>query len=133
MEPFEKDSLSDQELDAMMAAWKSPTAPARLRTAIFPVASAPWWRRIGSISFRVPLPVACAVAILFALEAWRSLTPPPTRIVIRTERVEVPVVKREVVTQTIYRDRIVERTVPQEWQPVAELRSRIIRRRNDQN
>ncbi len=137
MEPFEKDDLSDRELDAILPAWKSPPAPVRLRAAVFPKSSTPWWRAIWTISFRIPLPVACVLAILLAFAAWRWVTPPPPRIVIHTERVEVPVVKKEIVT--VYRDRIVH--IPaatagsnaHELQPVAELRPRIIRRRNAQN
>ena len=138
MEPFENDELSDRELDALLSAWIAPPAPARLRTAVFP-ASKPWWRTLWSASFRVPVPVAFCLAIMLAFVAWRWLTPGAPRVVIRTERVEVPVVKREVLTNTIYRDRIVH--VPaataglnvHELQPVAELRPRIIRSPNAQN
>jgi len=49
------------------------------------------------------------------------------RVVIRTERVEVPVVEERVVTRTVYRDRPAAK-----WQPVAELRPRIIRGADDQ-
>ncbi len=139
MEPFEKDELSDRELDAILPAWRCPPAPARLRAAVFPAASRPWWRALWNLSFRVPMPVACGLAIMLALLVWRGFTPPRPRVVIRTERVEVPVVKREVVTRTVYRERIVH--VPaatssvnaSELQPVAELRPRIIRRQNAQN
>jgi hypothetical protein len=137
MEPFEEDELLDRELDAILPAWKSPPAPARLRAAVFPNTSAPWWRTLWTTSFRVPLPAAVGVALLLAFGAWRWFTPPPARVVIQTERVEVPVVKKEIVT--VYRDRIVH--VPaatagsnaHELQPVAELRPRIIRRQNAQN
>src|SRR5258708_7241505 len=143
MEPFEDDELSDRELDALLSAWIAPPAPARLRAVVFP-ASKPWWRTLWSASFRVPVPVAFCLAIMLALVAWRWvawrwLTPVAPGVVIRTERVEVPVVKNEVLTRTVYRDRIVH--VPaapaglnvHELQPVAELRPRIIRSRNAQN
>jgi hypothetical protein len=113
MEPFEKDQLSDQELDAMLPAWKSPVAPTRLRSAVFADPRQSWWRRVWNISFRVPLPVACAVAILFALGLWRWLTPPPPQVLPNTAAASS--------------------FNPSEMQPVSELRSRIIRRRNDQN
>ena len=131
MNRFEED-LPEQELDEMLATWKSPPAPGWLRAALFPDSSVPWWRRIWQFSFRVPLPVACLLALLIAVIAWR-----PARVVIQTQRVEVPVVKVE--TVTVYRDRVVR--VPQqmagwnqsELQPVTELRPRIIRRQNAEN
>ena len=138
MEPFENDELSDRELDALLSAWIAPPPPACLREAVFP-ASKPWWRTLWSASFRVPVPVAFCLAIILALVAWRWLNPGAPRVVIRTERVEVPVVKKEVLTNTVYRDRIVHVPAPaaglnvHELQPVAELRPRIIRSRNDQN
>jgi hypothetical protein len=52
------------------------------------------------------------------------------REIVRTERVEIPVVKEQVVTRLVYRDR----PVPldrHELQPVAVLRPVIIRRGND--
>jgi hypothetical protein len=144
MEPIDRSELSNDELDSMLPEWQSPRAPARLRAALFPEKALsgkprPWWRSIWTASIRVPLPVACALAILIALAVWRSLTPPPERVVVRTEQIRVPVVKHEIVTKTVYRDRIVHpaaaapRLDTDQLQPVAELRPRIIRRQNAQN
>jgi hypothetical protein len=138
MEPFENNELTDREMDALLSAWTAPPAPARLRAAVFP-ASKPWWRNLWRASFRVPVPVAFCLAIMLAFVAWRWLTPGAPRVVIRTERVEVPIVKREILTNTVYHDRIVHVPDPpaglnvHELQPVAELRPRIIRNRNAQN
>jgi len=139
-ERFENDEeLSDRELDSILPEWKSPIAPQHLRAALFPEAPASSWRRLWSISIRVPFPVACCLAIVLALVVWRWGTPPPPRVVIQHDRVEVPVVKQEVVTRTVYRDRIVHappaasKSSASELQPVVELRPRIIRRQNDQN
>jgi hypothetical protein len=132
MEPFEKDELQDRELDGMLRQWQAPQAPPRLRQAVFPKPSRPWWLRLWTTSIRVPLPVACA--LLLALAAGASLWPRPApapRTVVKTERVEVPVIQERVVTRTVYRDRELES--PKAWRPVAELRPRIIRSRNDQN
>ena len=122
MEPFEKDELTDRELDAMLPQWKAPSASARLKAAVFGERRAPWWRRLWSASIRVPAPVACALAVLLMLLAvrWSRLSGAPPQVVVRTERVEVPVVQERVV----YRDRPIADAV---WQPVAELRPRIIR------
>ncbi len=67
----ENDELSERELDAILRAWKSPVAPARLRAAVFPEARVRWW----NWTVRVPLPVAFGLAVLVALAAWRSFTP----------------------------------------------------------
>ncbi|MGA3095057.1 MAG: hypothetical protein ABSF25_01275 [Bryobacteraceae bacterium] len=123
MEPFDKDELSDRELDAILAAWESPPAPARLRAAVFPEASKPWWRALWSASIRVPVPVACFLVLALAFAAWRWFPPAAPRAV----------------TKTVYRDRIVRAPADtagsnsHQLQPVAELRVRIIRSRNAKN
>ena len=110
MEPFEQDELTDRELDRILAEWKSPEAPARLRAALFPEESASPWSRFWNISFRVPLPVACGLILLLTLFFWRWSGFPP----VRTDR---PVVVSN----------------PSELQPVKEIRPRIIRRQDAQN
>jgi hypothetical protein len=73
MEPFREDELSDQELDAILREWKAPGPPAHLRAALFPDGSRGWWRKVWSLSIRVPVPVMAMVAIMLALAAWRGL------------------------------------------------------------
>jgi hypothetical protein len=133
MEPFEKDELSDLELDRMLPQWSAPDAPARLKSAVFPERSGPWWRRLCSTSIRVPVPVLCGVMLVMAvMVAIRSARPvPPPAVVVKTERVEVPVIQERVVTRTVYRER--PATMPLAWRPVRELRPRIIRSGNAQN
>jgi hypothetical protein len=124
MEPFEKDELTDRELDGMLPQWKAPSAPARLKAAVFGERRAPWWRRLWSASIRVPVPVACALAVLMAVAMVAIMRPAPLpapRVVVRTERVEVPVVQERIV----YRDRPV--VADAAWRPVRELRPRIIK------
>src|SRR5207245_5860222 len=113
MEPFEKDELTDRELDGMLAQWKAPSAPARLKAAVFGERRAPWWRHIWSASIRVPVPVACALLVIVALAAGAMLRGP--RVVVRTERVEVPVYREAPAVSNAA------------WRPVRELRPRIIR------
>lgn len=72
MEPFGSNELSDQELDRLLQEWKTPPAPARLRGKVL---GGPW-RRFWNLSIRIPLPVACCLAILLALAAWRWSTRP---------------------------------------------------------
>jgi hypothetical protein len=109
MEPFEKDELTDQELDALLPAWNAPEMPATLKARIFPK---PWWRRIWGASIRVPVPVACAVAALLAAAATRSFLPgrPP---------------------QPAVRSESAHRVAAIVWHPVRELRPRIIRSGNE--
>jgi hypothetical protein len=115
MQPSENDELTDRELNVILPAWKAPAAPARLRAAVFPEGPGPWWRRLWSGSVRIPVPVACCLAILLALAAWRWLTP-----------------------RTIYRDRLVPVAAgagsdPSQLRPVMELQPRIVRSGDVQN
>jgi len=130
MEPFEKDELSDRELDALLPQWKAPEAPARLKAAVFPPRARPWWLAVWSASFRVPVPVACALllGLAFAAARWTRPLPPP-RVIVRTERVEVPVIQERVVTRTVYRTpkAPAPATASVAWRPVQELNPRIIR------
>jgi hypothetical protein len=125
MEPFEHDELSDSELDSLLKKWEAPPAPARLRAAIFPEEARSKWRRFWGASFRVPLPVAGALAIALALGAWQWRKPGAPRELVRTERVEVPVWKERVIVRTVVRYRAAPPL--QTLRPVAELRPRIIR------
>ena len=125
MEPFDRDELSDSELDNLLKKWEAPPAPARLRAAVFPEEPKPKWRRLWSVSFRVPMPVAAALALGLALAAWQWPRPGAPLELVRTERVEVPVLQERVVTRTVYRYRAAPPA--QTLKPVAELRPRIIR------
>jgi hypothetical protein len=133
MEPLEHDELSQSELTGMLQEWEAPEAPARLRAAVFPHADAPWWRRLWHASIRVPLPVACALAALAGVLALRVPKPPAPTVVVRTERVQVPVERERIVTRYIYRQAPSHGLTFQELRPVAELRPRIIRRNDAQN
>ena len=135
MEPLDKDELSDRDLDDLLKVWKSPKPPARLRAAVFPEPPRPWWRNLWGASIRLPVPLVCGLTLVLALAGWQWSARIAPRVVIKTERVEVPVVKEQVV----YRDRIVHAPASTQGpdanrlQPVAELRPRIIRRTDAQN
>lgn len=139
MEPFEEDRLTQSELDALLREWKTPTAPSRLRAGVFPEAP-PWWLRLWRGSVRIPLPVACCLGVLLAAGAWRLLRPaPPTpaSVVVRTERVEVPVrvpVEHDrVITKYVYRRPPSTGLTFKELRPVTELRPVIIRSNDEKN
>ena len=109
MEPFEPDELPQQELDELLRQWEAPAPPSRLRAAVFPESARPWWRRVWTASVRVPLPVACCLALLFAVVVWRA-------------------VRRVPVEQEAHRVLTFE-----ELRPVVELRPRIVRSGHVQN
>ena len=120
MEPFEEHELSDRELDALLPEWKIPTAPGRLRAAVFPEAARPWRRRglkkWWSASIRIQVPVALCVLVLMAAAWWQW-----------SARVAAPVV-----APVVIQDRRIE-VEPVAVQPVAELQPRIIRREHVPN
>jgi hypothetical protein len=107
MDPFEKDELSDSELDSMLPQWKAPDRPERLRAALFPERRA-WWKKVWSLSIPVPVPVA---VILVALAVVLAMRWP-------RERVEFKPVQ-------VAADR--SPNSGSAWRPVAELRPRIVR------
>ena len=146
MESFEsnRDELQDDpELNVVLRQWRTPPVPLRVRQALFPKQSQTWWRKAWATSIRVPLPVAMALLVVLSMAAWRW----GSRTMIKTERVEVPVIQERVITRTVFRDRNVESPNPAvslpvgpapRWRPVTELRPRIIpaggdRSPNDQN
>lgn len=106
----ENDELSDRELDRLLRQWSAPAAPERLRAAVFPEGRRAWWGRFWSGSIRVPVPAACAVALLLGFAAWRW-TALPAR---------VPVVERAAAGVT-------------KFQPVLELRPRIVKAEDASN
>ena len=96
--------------------------------------------RLWSVSVRVPLPVACCLAVLLAAGIWRMLRPAPApaeSVVVRTERVEVPVQvpvgHDRVITKYVYRRPPSTGLTFKELRPVTELRPVIIRSNDEKN
>ncbi len=131
MEPFDNEELSDRELNGILREWQAPPTPTRLGKCIFAERHKPWWRRIWTTSIRVPVPVAACLVLLFLLSVRQRQAPAPPRVVVKTERVEIPVVTERVVTKLVYRERPAATFYG--LQPVAELRPRIIRSGNAPN
>ena len=131
MEPNE-----DSELRDLLRVWQAPPVPvADMERRLFG-ARGSWWRA----SIRVPFPIACCLVLLMAAVVWRSARPPktlPPRVVIQTERVEVPVVRDRVVTKIVYKNRRARAHEHEltfnELRPVAELRLRIVRHQDAEN
>ncbi len=132
MEPFEPDELSQQDLDDLLKEWQATSAPPpHLRAALFPDICVPWWRRMWTLaSIRVPLPLACCLALLLGVAIWRVARPPsPVPVspaILHTQSAEPPV---EPERASVPRQSLTFN----ELRPVAELRPRIIRSQNAKN
>jgi hypothetical protein len=79
MEPLGNRDLSEKELECLLREWKTPNAPGALRGRIFPRRSQvfrnilrSWWRQFWRASIRIPVPVACCLAVLLAIAWWKS-------------------------------------------------------------
>jgi hypothetical protein len=133
MEPFEKDELSDSELERLLRLWEVPDAPMQLREAVFGQSRGERWWAVWSASIRVPVPMIALVAVVLAIAFWKwprqmVVRESPPRVEVKTVREEVPVVKKQVVTRVVYRDRNSRQADDdRELRPVAELRPRVIR------
>jgi hypothetical protein len=137
MEPFEKDDLSDGELKGLLRSWEVPDPPAGLREAVFGPSRGPRWRAVWGTSIRVPVPMIALAVFVLVIAFWKwprqvVVRESPPRVEVKTVRVEVPVVKqvvkKEVVTRVVYRDRSSRQAdEDRELRPVTELRPRIIR------
>lgn len=133
MDPHE--DWSDQELSRRLQEWQVPAAPANLRARVFAAPARPWWIRIWTASIQIPVPVAACLLALLAWSAWKyfmavTTAPPAPLVMVRTDRVEVPVIRERVVRQLVFRDRPVVASPLQtgELRAVTELRVRVIRR-----
>ena len=100
----ENDELSDRELDRLLRQWSAPAAPERLRAGVFPEGRRGWWARFWSGSVRVPVPAACAVAMLLGVSVWRWMAPPARVVIVQAPAAGAP-----------------------KFQPVLELRPRIVK------
>jgi hypothetical protein len=133
MEPVEKDELSDAELKGILRLWEAPVPPAQLRGAVFGRSHGTRWRAVWGASIRIPVPIAGLIVLVLAGAFWKwprqiVVRESPPRVEVKTVRVEVPVVKKELVTRVVYRDRNSRQAdEDRELRPVAELRPRIIR------
>jgi hypothetical protein len=125
----------DLELHELLQEWQAPSTPPTLEARVLTPRRT---QRRSVLSFlltghvRVPVPVALSLVSLISLLAWRLATPTapvPPQIVVRPERIEVPV--ERVVERIVYRDRAapvaIEPASGVELLPVTELRARVIR------
>lgn len=131
MKSHEYGPLDDGELDRLLKTWTVPQAPsARMRAALFASRGKPWHQYFWKASVRIPVPVAAAIVILIGLVLMYRPAPAPPITLVRTQRVELPVVTERVVTKVVFRNPpppSAETFSLSELKPVAEFRPRIIR------
>jgi hypothetical protein len=129
VEPFDRDELSEQELDSLLHEWQAPEAPARLKRAVFPAPAGPWWRRLWQV--RVPLPAAVAMAAALVFGAWRWSTNAGPVVVVKTERVGVPMVQATPnAPPSAEPGKVAPQKRSRELRPVMELKPIILRSAN---
>ena len=66
---------NDSDLRQLLREWKAPQTPASLESRVLPPRQN-WWRVLLHGYIRIPVPVACCLAILMAGAAWRLATNP---------------------------------------------------------
>lgn len=66
---------NDSDLRQLLREWKTPETPASLESRVLPPRQS-WWRLLLHGYIRVPVPVACCLAILMIGAAWRLATGP---------------------------------------------------------
>ncbi len=79
------DRHDDAQLRGLLREWQVPDAPASLAQRVLEaqrvlgsrVKPARWWHFLLSGYIRVPVPVACALAVLLSVAMWRVSVRPP--------------------------------------------------------
>lgn len=66
---------SEARLKEVLQEWQAPPVPESLAQRVLHRKD-PWWRFLLAGYIRVPVPVACCVAIVVIFAAWRSVRPP---------------------------------------------------------
>jgi hypothetical protein len=69
----------DTQLRGLLREWKAPEASASLEQRVLGSLPSPqpWWRFLLSGYIRVPVSVACGVALLLTAAVWRVSVRPP--------------------------------------------------------
>jgi hypothetical protein len=97
----------DPELHNLLKEWQAPAPSASMENRVLSSRRS-WIHLLLSGYVRVPIPVAACLVVAIAAGGWRlsrPVVPPAPKIVVKSERVEVPVIRERVVTKLVYRDR----------------------------
>jgi len=70
------DRKDDSELSDLLREWTAPETPRALESRVLRPARS-WWRVLLFGYLRVPVPVACGLAVAMAFGAWRLSHPAP--------------------------------------------------------
>lgn len=80
MQPHEDFGHDDARLKEVLQEWQAPAAPPSLEQSVLGSlgsrAKPVWWRFLITGYIRVPVPVACGLAVLVLFAAWRAVRPP---------------------------------------------------------
>jgi hypothetical protein len=80
MQPNDDSRQQDSQLSDVLQEWQAPATPGSLEQRVLAVSRTttpqPWWRFLLNGYIRVPVPVACCVAVVVIFAAWRSVRPP---------------------------------------------------------
>src|ERR1700733_8983198 len=76
MQPNDDFQQEDAQLRELLQEWHAPAAPSSLERRVLGSLREPWWRFLINGYIRVPVPVACCVAVVVIFAAWRSVRPP---------------------------------------------------------
>jgi hypothetical protein len=68
------DLQDDAQLRQVLQEWQAPATPRALEQRVL-ASRDPWWRFFINGYIRVPVPVACCVAVVVIFAAWRSVKP----------------------------------------------------------
>jgi hypothetical protein len=66
---------NDSELRELLREWEVPAASPSLESRLLKTGR-PWWHSLVHGYIRVPVPVACCLALFMIGGAWRLATPP---------------------------------------------------------
>ena len=81
MQPNDDVRQEDSRLTEVLREWQAPATPSSLEKRVLeslrePALQQAWWRFLINGYIRVPVPVACCVAVVVIFAAWRSVRPP---------------------------------------------------------
>ncbi len=72
------DRHDDAQLRGLLREWKAPETPPSLeQRVLLSRANESWWRFLFSGYIRVPVSVACALALLLTVAVWKVAVQPP--------------------------------------------------------
>jgi len=75
MQPNDDLRQDDAQLREVLKEWRAPETPHSIESRVL-ASRRPWWRFLINGYIRVPVPLACCLAVLMLFAAWRSVRAP---------------------------------------------------------